>query len=260
MIPPTAASPRDNRPVSEHLAFFSPGGSRVPGPGAPLAPWAIHRFVDPSYRSMPMSSLFRRLSILFLLVLGSLASGCDSFLFPDEESGVDEESLDVVHVGPDAPPLVSTDVTFWIVGGEAAEVEIRYQTAGYIGKCLRLVIPAEAQVRRPNGTLLEPGDSVLATIRVIDPARFVFEMLPEGLTFGSANPARLEIHYQWMADDTNGDGKVDAADSLLASRFGVWSRNTETGRWSAVPSVRQGDQNTIEAPVTRFTRYALASD
>ena len=200
-------------------------------------------------------------SLLLALPLLLAGAGCDGFLSPERAAGVENGRLTVIRVAPDAPPLEHTTVSFWMVRGEQREIEIRYLLQdGYNGKCLRLVIPAEAPLRDAQGRTIAPGDSVQVTIRVLDPELFLFEIEPAGVLLNPAHPARLEIRYRWMSQDLNGDGRVDEQDDALSNGFRLWAQDPETQRWSSVPSTRFSNIQEIHAPVTTFTRYALASD
>ena len=207
--------------------------------------------------------MFDRLRCLFFVVpLLLAATSCDSLFSPEQATGVENNRLTVVRVDPDAPPLEQASVTFWLVRGQPTEVEIRYLLQdGYDGKCLRLVIPAEAPLRHADGRMIAAGDSVQVTVRVIDPALFLFEIDPAGVQLNPAHPARLEIRYRWIAQDTDGDGLVNERDNALSNRFRLWAQDPESQLWSAVPSAaRFSDIQEIHAPITTFTRYALASD
>ena len=197
--------------------------------------------------------------LVTLLLVGVVLVGCDSFLAPERERT--DDSITVINVDPDAPPLQSMEIPFWIVRGEERVVEIRYTgTDGYNGKCLRLVIPANAPLRDADGRPIAPGDSIQATIRVIDAGLFLFDLEPAGLVLNPAAPARMEIRYRWMSEDVNGDGVVDGADARARDRFGIWARDPLTQLWSSIEATRLVDIDEIHAPITLFTRYALASD
>jgi hypothetical protein len=205
--------------------------------------------------------MFRSSSSLLALLLALFSAGCDGFLSPQASLEVEDGLLTIVHVAPDAPPLEGTEVSFWMVRGQRSEVEIRYLSGGgYNGKCFRLVIPAEAPLRQPDGQLIAPGDSVYVTVRVLNTELFLFELAPAGLTLNPAHPAELEVRYRWMADDANGDGQVDAEDERIANSFGVWEQSLSSLRWSSIPSTRRSEIEEVHSTVTLFTRYALASD
>ncbi len=204
-----------------------------------------------------------RTSLKFVapLLISAALAGCDAFLSPDGNREKTDDEIIVIRVDPDAPPLQATEISFWIVRGEEKVVEIRYEgTDGYNGKCLRLVVPANAPLRNADGTPIAPGDSIFATVRVMDAGLFLFELEPAGLVLNPASPARMEIRYRWMSDDLNGDGVVDGLDTRARDRFGIWARDPSTQRWSSIGATRFDAINEIHAPITVFTRYALASD
>ncbi|MEX2571308.1 MAG: hypothetical protein WD737_08370 [Gemmatimonadota bacterium] len=206
--------------------------------------------------------MLRSLTTLFaLLSLVVVSTGCDSFLSPEAATVVPDGELPVARVAPDAPPLNATEVSFWAVRGEAREVEIRYATeAGYNGKCLRFVVPAQALLRHADGSVVEPGDSVQITVRVLDPQQFLFEFDPGGLRFDAAHPARLEVRYRWADDDVNGDGAVDDRDAEDLERLQLWRQESPGEPWTKLPSTHLAGIQEVHADITGFTRYALASD
>lgn len=216
--------------------------------------------VDRSPHSL--TPMFRTsLKFVALMIIGAALGGCDSFLSPDGGREKTDDEITVIHVDPEAPPLQSTEISFWIVRGEEKIVEIRYEgPSGYNGKCLRLVIPANAPLRDAAGNPIAPGDSILATVRVMDAGLFLFELEPAGLILNPASPARMEVRYRWMSDDLNGDGVVDGLDARARDRLGIWARDPATERWSSIESTRFEDISEIHAPIRVFTRYALASD
>ena len=140
-------------------------------------------------------------------------------------------------------------------------MEIRYAAApGYSGKCLRFVVPGDALLRDANGAVIERGDSVKITIRVVDPSQFLFEFDPAGLRFDPANPAKVEIRYSWAVGDMNGDGAIDDADSAVARQLSIWRQERVGDAWVKIPSQRLGDLQEVHEAVTGFKRDALASD
>jgi hypothetical protein len=202
---------------------------------------------------------FLKAAVLSLLLF--FAAGCDSVFAPRNDLVLEESAIDVVEVAPDAPPLQNTTVKFWAVRGESREVEIRYAAApGYNGKCLRFVVPADALLRDANGKVIQPGDSVEITIRVIDPSQFLFEFDPAGIRFDPAHPAKLEIRHRWAVADLNGDGSVDDADQAVARALSIWRQERVGDDWVKIPSERLDDLQEVHADITGFTRYALASD
>jgi hypothetical protein len=200
-------------------------------------------------------------SSVLLLVLAALAGGCDSVFAPRNDLVLEESDIDVLDVAPNAPPLLRTEVKFWAVRGQSREVELRYAAAaGYSGKCLRFVVPGDALLRNANGAIIERGDSVEITIRVVDTKEFLFEFDPGGIRFDPAHPARLEIRYRWAVADLNGDGVVDATDENISRQLAIWRQERVGDDWVKIPSQRLEAIQEVHADITGFTRYALASD
>lgn len=200
-----------------------------------------------------------------ILPLLALALGaCEGLLGSDDE-GVPDADLIFVPVSADAPPLEETVVSFWIKRGEAREVQIRYVyarpngTTSY-GKCLRLLVPADAPLRYPDGRAFAVGDSALVTIRVADPSEFRFEFEPAGLRFNPDVPAELEVKYSYADADLNQDGVVDAKDRRIAEKIQIWHQRRPGARWTEISTVRLDDVVEAHASITGFSQYALASN
>ncbi|MEX2584259.1 MAG: hypothetical protein WD766_13380 [Gemmatimonadota bacterium] len=201
-----------------------------------------------------------RLAAVPLLLL-TLGAGCDGLLSPRTQVSLQDAELALVHVADDAPELLAQELTFWAVRGEEREAEIRYASAGgYNGKCLRFVVPAEALLRREDGSVIQPGDSVQIRVRVVDPRLYVFEFDPGGLRFDPAHPARIEVRYSWAAADIDDDGDVDDADEEMAKTMAIWRQEDEGDPWTKVPTTRLEELQEVHAEITGFTKYALASD
>jgi hypothetical protein len=202
----------------------------------------------------------KSLLVTLVLFLGFF-TGCDGFLGSEPSFVViDDGELTPVRVAPDAPPLERMEATFWIVRGQWREVEIRYASGGYSGKCIRLIVPPDAPLRHADGRVFAMGDSALVTLRVIDPELYLFEFDPAGLRFNPAAPARIEIRYRWVSADANGDGRIDAADASFVRTFRLWRQERQSEPWVEVPSERDEVNQEVHADVNGFTRYMLASD
>ena len=87
----------------------------------------------------------------------------------------------------------------------------------------------------PDGTPIAEGDSVLITIRVVDPAKMLFEMEPSGTDLLRRRPAELKIHYEEAHGDLNDDGSVDSDDDDIESTMAIWRQETPSD-----PFVRVG--------------------
>ena len=92
---------------------------------------------------------------------------------------------------------------------------------------LRLRVDDEALLAYPDGTPFAEGDSVLITVRVVDPARLLFEFEPAGLTFSPRRPAELKIRYDKADDDLDEDGDVDLEDDDLELTLAIWRQESD---------------------------------
>ena len=188
-----------------------------------------------------------------------LGTACDALLDPDGQL-TDESDLVFIRAAPDAPPLETTTVSFWIKRGETRQAQLRYTAYNGDGKCLLFRVPAEAPLRHADGRTFENGDSALVTIRVTDAELFRFEFDPDGLVFDPAHPAELEIRYLWADPDHNGDGVVDAEDARIDASFAIWHQDAPAGGWEKIRTTRLDDIFEAHADVTGFSQYALASN
>ena len=96
----------------------------------------------------------------------------------------------------DTPPLAQTTASFYAVRGENRQVRIMYHArpgASDSTEFLRFEVPSQSLVRRPDGTLVAVGDSVLIRLTVIDTVRLIVRCEPAGLRFAKDTPARLSM-------------------------------------------------------------------
>ncbi len=197
----------------------------------------------------------RLLAAALLLCATGLAS-CDGS--PAGPAQRPEGELVFVRAAAGAPPLATQQVQLWAKAGEGRRIEIPYAKVGEYGgdKCLEFNIPGDALLTRPDGTPFARGDSVLITIRAVDPSAFKFEFSPSGLRFSTKHPAELRISYKWADPDLNGDGRVDDRD--LRFGFDIWKQETDASPWERISTSRDSDVEELRANVTGFTKYAMA--
>jgi hypothetical protein len=191
-----------------------------------------------------------------LLLLAGLA--CDDATGPIERP---EAQLNFVMQDSLAPPLLATRDSFWAKVGDGRELKLYYQGAlpGDSGEeFLHFEVPGDGLYRRPDGSLFQPGDSVLITVTVTDPARFVFQFEPAGLQFRSDHPAKMKVRYILGEQDFDGDGDEDAADSEIEQELGLWHQSTPGGTWQQVGAVNFSDLDEIDANILSFSQYAVA--
>jgi hypothetical protein len=198
----------------------------------------------------------RRIPTLLGAALCAWATAsCDNPAGPKQVPG---DELIFIRAEENAPPLATLQVQVWAVAGEGRRVAIPYAKVGGYGgdDCLEFRIPGDALWKRPDGTVVQQGDSVLITITVVDPDLFNFRFEPAGLQFRNDKPAELRISYKWADPDFNGDGQVDDRDERFD--FGIWKQETDASNWFETATIRDADLEELRVDIRGFTRYAVA--
>lgn len=191
-----------------------------------------------------------------LLLLAGLA--CDEATGP---TVVPDGQLNFVLQDPLAPPLLATRDSFWAKVGDGRELKLYYQgvVPGDTGEeFVHFEVPGDGLYRGPNGSLFAPGDSILITVTVADPTRFVFRFEPAGLQFQAEHPAKLKVRYLLGDHDFDGDGDEDAADDHIEQQLDLWHQSTPGGSWRQVGAIRFSDPDEINANIGSFSQYAVA--
>ena len=168
--------------------------------------------------------------------------------------------LGIVRRSPAINGFVDTVVTFYAVRGQEREGKIFFLAPdGGIGEeFVRLKVGAATLLARPDGTPVAQGDSVLITMRVVDPALLLVEFQPSGLQFNPNEPAELEMKFGEADDDLNGDGMHDSEDEALVSSLGIWRQELPGLPFVRLDSSLFTSLTSCDAKITGFTRYALA--
>jgi hypothetical protein len=192
----------------------------------------------------------------YLLLAASLL-GCSDTSAPTEKSPAE---LTILRLAPTSPPLFNPVDSFYALKGEDRELRIFFEDeVGAAGEeYLRLRVDAPSLVARPDGTPFATGDSVLITVRVVDPARILFQLEPAGLGFSSVVPARLKIQYDRADDDLDDDGDLDGDDESLEGLLAIWRQELPGDPFARIGSVRSEDLEEIDAELQGFSRYAIA--
>lgn len=188
-----------------------------------------------------------------LLVAALVIGACDDdgVAHGNEPDVRNETDLEFVRVRADAPPLETTDTSFWAVRGENRQLEIRFAGQGGPGtgsRFLRFEVDNDALLRRPDGTPFAPGDSVLIRVS-IETSRFLASFEPSGLEFDPGEPAELEIDYELAEDDFLGERELE---------IDLWRQERASEPWERIGSLQIEDLDEIEAEIVGFTRFALA--
>lgn len=207
--------------------------------------------------------MFSRFRAPLLALALAVAIGCSSDDAPSPDSPGSERppaELTVARLSATAPPLEQATVSFWAIKGENAEQKLYFQDegGGRGEEYLSIKLEDETLERRPDGSAIAEGDSVLITISVEDPALLLFDLQPTGLEFSASKPAELKIRYAHADDDFNDDGEVDGEDGHLETILGIWRQEQPGLPFVRLGSVKVEDQEELEAKLTGFSRYAIA--
>jgi len=192
-------------------------------------------------------------SALVLILLG-----CGDNAGP---TGVPDAELHIVRQDTLAPPLVATQASFWAKVGDGRELHLNYQgvAPGSIGEeFLRFEVPGDGLYRKPDGSAFQPGDSILITVTVLDPTKFLFEFEPSGLRFSPDHPARLKVEYFDGQHDFNEDGVVDSLDVEIEHTLDLWERSGPGAPWFKLGAVKFEELDELDANIFSFTEHAVA--
>jgi hypothetical protein len=199
----------------------------------------------------------RRMKVI-AAALALVLLGCGDNTGP---AGVPDAQLSIVRQDTLAPPLLSTQASFWAKVGDGREVRLNYQGAapGDTGKeYLRFEVPGDGLYRKPDGSAFLPDDSIFITVTVVDPTRFHYEFEPSGLRFSPNHPARLKIEYLHGQHDFNADGVEDAEDVRIEGILDLWERSGPGAPWFRLGAVKFEDLDELDANILSFTEHAVA--
>ena len=186
-------------------------------------------------------------------VLLLLIAGCDSPTRPRRAT----EDLTFLRLAENAPALANTSVTFTAMQGEDAEARIYFVDQPDDDEFLRFKVHGDTRIRRPNGQLLLPGETIDITIRIVDMQRLIFEFEPSGLRF-EQRPAELKLDFEAADDDLDEDGDIDAEDDDARRLLSWWRQEAAGTPWFRQASVVFEHIDEIEADIFGFTNYAVA--
>jgi hypothetical protein len=173
---------------------------------------------------------------------------------PQPGDTVGPNALHIARQAAAAPVLQAYSASFWAVRGQSRTLEIDYVDAEDF---FRLDIPGDALLRRPDGSTILPGDSVLITV-TIDSARVLFQFEPSGLVFDPNHPAKLRIDYGRADDDLDEDGDVDAGDDAIENTWlGVWRQGNTGANWVRLGTIHSSSLEEFEADLIGFSNYAM---
>jgi hypothetical protein len=158
------------------------------------------------------------------------------------------------------PALCADTATFWAKKGTDRLGRLAFDD----GNCpqgedyVELRVNAQSLFKRPDGSVIANGDSVLITFWVVDPDSMLYHFEPAGLLFDPNHPARLHIEYRQTHDDFDHDGQSTHADSLIKDSLAIWRMEDTDTAFTRLPSANFEDADEIEADVLGFSRFAIA--
>lgn len=160
-----------------------------------------------------------------------------------------------------APPLYQDTVSFYAKVSDGRQASLFYKdtTSGGPGEeFLRLEVPGDALLRKPDGSPFQAGDSILISIHVVDPKQFVIDFQPTGLQFDPSHPAVLKIEYAHSDHDYDGDGQITSADSTIEARLDLWRNEPPSDVWFKMGAVNFESYEEIDGNIFSFSQYAVA--
>jgi hypothetical protein len=158
-------------------------------------------------------------------------------------------------------PLLSAKGSFYAKVGENREVRLVYQGAlptDSGAEFLRFEVPFDGLDRKPDGSTFAAGDSILITVTVVDPKKFLFAFAPAGLQFNQNDPARLKVEYRYANHDYNGDGVINTADSAIQSQLDIWKNDPPSTMWFKQGGVNFESLEELDGNVFSFSQFAIA--
>lgn len=217
---------------------------------------------DASLSHFPMKGsrmAFRRLLVAAAATLAAAASCTDSTA-PDEATERAATDLRLLAAPHSAPPLATTQASFYAVKGRGTGVDIWYRPAAGrsdSAKYLEFRLGTNSLDRRPDGTAFANGDSVLITVTVTDPTHFIIDFQPSGLKFADGDQPKLKISFAACGDDLNYDGRVDDTDATMLSSLALWRQEAPFQPWFKLTSSVTASLKEINAQLGGFTGYAI---
>jgi hypothetical protein len=212
-------------------------------------------------RPDPFHSIFRAWRAALVAVAALALAACGDSTGNDDGEVVETSELQFLSPAPDAPPLVVTTASFYAKKGEDRRLRMFYRPRPAetdSTEFLRFEVKAQSLLRRPNGSSIAQGDSVLITVTVVDLSRFIVDFQPSGLRFDPDEPAELKLEFDEADDDIDDDGDIDGDDDLREAELSLWRRETATQPWVQLASQVEVELEQLEADILGFTNYAIA--
>ena len=198
------------------------------------------------------------LALMIAVTAAIAACGSDSVTAPEERPA---SELRLLTVASTSPLLATTTASFWAVKGKNAGVDLWYHArAGQSDstKFLEFRMGGATLDRRPDGSAIAEGDSVLITLTVVSPTNLIVDFQPSGLKFSTKDPAKLKMFFAACGDDLDRDGQVTSSDDAIEQQLSIWRQESAASPWIKVSSLVVKNNKEIDAELGGFTGYAIA--
>ena len=207
-----------------------------------------------------MRDVLRYGLLIGLLVVGACADSTD----PDDDDDDNVDGSELTFVSLESGVNVPTrDTSFVVTAGEEFQLELFTDPAGDDDngeEFFEFELEEESLLRRPDGTLFQPGDTITITVTVPG-NEYVFLFEPSGLVFNPSRPAEMKISYIDADDDFDDDGDVDDEDVDFEQELSIWRQNVLNGPWENIgATIHSIESDEIEFDVEHFTGFALAGN
>jgi hypothetical protein len=168
----------------------------------------------------------------------------------------------MIRAAAGAPSIANPVVSFTATKGVDVEAVMWYRPRpGRTDSTMfvRFRVGKKSLLTRPDGSAIADGESVQITMTLVDPQHLVVDFQPAGLKFSVSDPADLRMSFLEADEDFNDDGVVNSADLAYEAALSMWRREMDTSPWAKIQSTETLEAHEVEAPITGFTSYAIAS-
>lgn len=216
--------------------------------------------IPPAYRRTDMRSSRANHWIAAALLAAVAACGESGPAEPTPGEQRPEAALTILRLAASAPPLFNTQISFWARRGQNARGELFFRNPdGSRGdRYIRFDLSDRSLLSYPDGRLFADGDSVLITMRVVDPRKILVEFLPSGLRFSPDDPAELEMRYDHVNGDFDDDGDHDHHDDDLEQLLSIWRQEAPADPFVRLGTIRIKELKELDARLLGFSRLAIA--
>jgi len=168
------------------------------------------------------------------------------------------EQPNFLEATPDAPSIANPVIQFWATKGIDRTVRMYYHAAAGRHDSVTFFsirVRAKSLWRRPDGSAIANGDSVLITLTLADTTHLVVDCQPSGLLFDPKYPATIRLSFANATVDDDGGTTVT---TTITQALAIWRHESADSPWLPVASHEIAEANEVEGDIGGFTGYALA--